>query len=113
MDGKLAKTSDLCAEAVGDLFVGGEGESDVGVGLGEHGENFIALSRGQRFGDAAGDDPSGMNALFAEQFNDALAKAAQRHTGAAQLRVGGDDSKDCCARRGRTPMPNSRSGDAR
>ena len=44
---------------------------------------------GERLGDAAGNHPSGMDALVAEQFDDALAEAAQADAGAAQLRLGG------------------------
>jgi hypothetical protein len=52
----------------------------------------LAGARG--LGDAAGDDPAGMNALVAEQLDDVLAKAAQADAGAAQFRLGGDDAED-------------------
>ena len=45
-DGKLAKTSISGLEAVGNLLVGGQSEVDVGIGLGNHGEDFIALGLG-------------------------------------------------------------------
>ncbi len=90
----MAKTSIFGAESVGDLLVSAEGEADVGVGLGDHGENFIALGGGERLGDAAGHDPAGMDALVAEQFDDVLAEAAQGDAGAAQFGPGGDDAED-------------------
>ncbi len=76
------------------MFVGTEGESDVGVGLGKHGQDFIAVSGRERLGDAAGDDPAGVDALAAEQLNDVLAEAAQTDAGAAQFGLGGQDAKD-------------------
>ena len=85
---EVGEDFDLGLERVRDLLVGAERQADVGVGLGNHGQNLVALGRLERLGDAAGNDPSGMNALVAEQFDDALPKAAQSHAGAAQFRLG-------------------------
>ena len=85
---EVGEDLDLRLEGVRDLLVGAEGQAERGVGLGEHGQNLVALVGGKRFGDAAGHDPSGMHALVGEQFDDALAEAAQSDAGAAQLRLG-------------------------
>jgi len=84
----------LGKKAAGDLLVRAKGEADVGIRLGNHGQNLIALGGLERLGHAAGNNPAGMNALFAKQLNDVLAKAAQANAGAAQLRFGRDNAED-------------------
>src|SRR5271165_4590724 len=91
---EVGEDFDLRPEPVGDLLVCGQREADVGVGLGDHGQDFIALCGLQRLCDAAGHNPSGMNALFAQKLNDVLSEAAQSDAGAAQFRPGGDDAED-------------------
>ena len=75
------------------------------VGFRQHGENLVALGGSQRFGDAAGNNPSGMNALGAEQFDDVLPEAAQRDAGAAQFRLGGHNAEDVALRGIGLPSP--------
>ena len=63
-------------------------------GLGHHGQDFVAFGSGERLGDSAGNDPTGMDALVAEKLDDVLAEAAQGDAGAAQFGLGGDYAED-------------------
>ena len=101
--GKVGEMFGLVAEAIGNLLVPVERERDVGVGLGNHGEDFVSLGSGKRLGDAAGDDPSRMDAFAAEQFDDVLAKAAEADAGAAKLRDRLWQRRRYYDRRGRRP----------
>ena len=85
---EVGEDLDLRLELVRDLLVGAKRQAEVGVGLGNHGQNLVALFRRKRLGDAAGNNPSGMDALVAQQLDDALAEAAQGDAGAAQLGLG-------------------------
>ena len=60
---EVGEDRDLLLEAVGNLLVSRQRQVDVGIGLRQHGENLVAFGRAQWFGHAAGDHPSGMNAL--------------------------------------------------
>src|SRR5580704_6614265 len=91
---EVGKDFDFRPEAVGDLLVGGERQLDAVESFGHHGQDFIALGRTERFGDAAGHDPSGMDALVAEEFDDVLAEPAQRNASAAEFRLGRDYAED-------------------
>ncbi len=97
--GEVGEDLDLRLEGAGDLLVGGQRQLEVGIGLGNHGQNLVAVSRGERLGDAAGDYPPGMDALGAEQLDDVLAEAAQSDAGQAQVGPCGGDAEDV-ARRG-------------
>ena len=90
---EIRKDLDLRLEAVGDLLVGSEREPDIREGFRYRGQDLIAFGGVQRFGDAAGDNPTGVDALVAEEFDDVLAKAAQANAGEAQLRLRGDDAE--------------------
>ena len=57
-------------------------------------EHGVALLQGQRIGDAAGDDPGGMDLLAAERFDDALADLAQPDAVLRQLGILTHDAED-------------------
>jgi len=63
---EVGEDLNLLFKGAGDLLVGGERQTEVGIGLGDHGEDLVALGGCERLGDAAGDDPSWMDAFVAE-----------------------------------------------
>ena len=91
---KVGEDLDLRLKCAGDLLVDGQRQLEVGVGLGQHGQNLITMCGGERFGDAAGNHPSGMDALGPEQLDNVLAEAAQSYAGQAQIGAGGRYSED-------------------
>ena len=54
----------------------------------------VGVPRAARFGDAAGNDPPGMDALVAEEFNDVLTESTETDSGAAQFRPGSGNAED-------------------
>jgi hypothetical protein len=109
---EVGEDLDLRLEAVGDLLVGGRARGRCWRRPREAWPESRRAWPGERLGDAAGNDPSGMDALVAEQFDDVLAEAAQADAGAAQFGLGGDDAEDV-AGAGSDSMPSSRSGEER
>jgi hypothetical protein len=91
---EVGEDFDFRLEGIGDLLVGRQREADVGISLREHGQDFVTLGGCEGLGNAAGNNPAGMDALVAEQLNDVLTEPTESNAGAAELRFGGDDAED-------------------
>ena len=88
---------DLFAEAIEQRLQAIEREGYGGEGFGNPREDFVALRGGEAGVNAAGAAPCWMDALTAQQFNNALAELAQANTAAQGIRIAVRAGRRCCA----------------
>ena len=110
---EVGEDLDLRLEGFCNLLVPADTQAEIRIGFGQHGQDFVALCRGQRLGHAARHNPTRVDALVAEQLDDVLPKAAQSDAGASQLRLGGRDTPKMLRTLGSASMPITRSGEER